>query len=407
MFLLIFQLVVKAVNGDKNTTKIIDIPLEVLLDIYEQLDMNSLAAVGKTHPYNLFVTQLIYQNKYNVEMFNVNGSKIFDKTNVNSTHELDRLLNTFETFAPLITKLNLNFYNIHFNAKQIERFNQHISKYLADSLIDVQIEHFKDKHLNGLIGLHKVENVRLAHGSIKTNLNVIFPAMHRLDPKFMRNILPESIEHHFPQLQELTMEILSRTCSDKFERRIRLNPQLKKIDVWICTWPSLQMIKSLLPNLEQFYVTGFDGMTHIEDDIHFEHLKAFGIHGVESFPRNVDRVPIVFGNLEEIVCHEGGHKCFDIYMDNKKLKQIECGELNENQLQQIVEQLPYLETIKTWHRVQNETLAIDTFIRFIETGKRLKEVKASKIRDGICNAFYGRLNDWKCVEEEIYFVLSR
>lgn len=385
--------------------------MELLLIIYEQLDLNSLAALGKTHPYNKFVTKIIFQNEYNGEL-SVNGSTIFDKTDSNNTSELDGLLNTLEVFGPLITKLNLNFYNIHYNENNFERLNEHINRYLADSLIEIQIDYFEDKHLKGLTGLKKVENVRLAHGEINTNLNDIFPAMRRLDPQFMPQTLDVTFEYTFPHLEELTMEFMSWTSSKKFERRIRLNPQLKMLNVWVCAWSTLKMINDLLPRLERFYVTGFDNWSTVYDEIHFDKLKAFGVRAVQGFPRDMTKVPIVFGNLEEIECNEEGHKCFDIIVANEKLRKIECGQLEQDQLQQIVEKMTHLEVFHTWHPVPNELSAIDSFSRIVELGERLKEVKAWKRLDdfqefSICDKFYERLNDWTCVEENTHFVLSR
>lgn len=61
------------------------------------------------------------------------------------------------------------------------------------------------------------------------NLNELFPVVRELDIGKLRNISVANIEHHFPHLYEMYFEDDLTTDSPLFERRLRLNPQLRSI----------------------------------------------------------------------------------------------------------------------------------------------------------------------------------
>lgn len=105
-------------------------PFEVLLDIYEFLDRNSLTNVAKTHPLNLGAAEYIYRNKYAIETFDIRGVKVFDGIWHNDNNNLDAVLNSLEVFGHLITKLRLNYSD--FDNKQRDRLNQYIKNYTTN-----------------------------------------------------------------------------------------------------------------------------------------------------------------------------------------------------------------------------------------------------------------------------------
>lgn len=285
-------------SGDK-PRKLSDLPLEILLDIYEDLDASALASVARTHPYNWDAADIVFKNKYALQTFDVNGEKLI---NANETFEFNALLNSLELFGKHITKLKLDYRS--FNDEQIQKINQHLVAYSADTLIEIELKGCNDELLKELAGLFgNIEVVRLASGNLNSddiNLNEIFPAMRHLDLIFMNYYTPKTIEHHFPHLTE--MRVREATCETAF----RLNPQLLNLEVLLIDWNSLRLISQILPHLQRFTYINAEVDDRFEGDvIQFEQLNAFiskSYFGLYGFPRELEGGPIVFGNLEEMEC---------------------------------------------------------------------------------------------------------
>lgn len=248
----------KAVNATNNTTKITDMPLELLLDIYEDLDVNSLTNVAKTHPYNWNAAAIIYRSTFAIEAFDIHGEYVFQDTfswildRENKSKEFESMLSSLQMFGHLITKLKLNYR--HFTDEQQDRVNQYLNDYITDSLVEIELSHFTASDLSHIAAkLKSVKTAKLSNGNVTSHVNLseIFAAVRTLDITFMHQVPESCFEYNFPNLEEIMMELSVETASQAFERRVRLNPQLRVIELWNCEWQGLRVMSELLPNLEK------------------------------------------------------------------------------------------------------------------------------------------------------------
>lgn len=401
----------KSLKSNKSTT-ITDMPLELLLEIYEQFDLDDLTNVAKIHPQSQMAAEMIFKLKNSTGKFTIKSKQINKakfKPNYDIPVEFNKLLLTLKMFGHLITKLKIN-YN-YFHGKQSEMVNEHLSKYVADSLLEIELKECNDADLKGLTGSFKnIETVRLRHGRLNsnsTNLSEIFNSVRSLDVRQMFALSPATIEHHYPQLHEMKMEFMLPVDSPHLERRLQLNTQLRSLYIFGCNWQALRMISDILPDLERFEFTFDDKMEVQGGDIHFENMKVFQMKLIQDLPESMHRIPIVFGSLEEITSMEmSTDQWFDVIIRNKNLKKITAGRFNDQQLHRIAEDLSNLEEFYTEYDIESSG-DIDAVVRFIKSGKQLKRATFSNSNEDICGAISERLPpDWmfRRDEENLIFV---
>lgn len=411
--------------------KITDFPFEILLNIFEDLDLNALANVAKTHPYNKRVAKYVFDHQLSKEVFNVNGYKTIDghwTENSKNPFDFNSMLNALEIFGQSIASITIDYGC--FDDEQSERVNEYLTKYVVDSLFAIELMNFHDKKLAGLRGpFSKVDFVHLRFGIIDLNdikLNQIFPGVRSFDLNQMRESYSSCFEHHFPNLIEMETEFVRRNNADltKLRRRLQLNPQLRYLIVNGANWEFLQMISEHALRLEYLGFDTFDGtsldqandnvisyiyrffeMKQHKFNVHFEHLKGFGISSAE-FSHSLQRIPISFGKLERFQCFESTEKWFDIFIQNKHLTKITVGELNDEQLQRITEELTNLQEF--YMRYDFQINDVDKVVQFIGANKELKKVDFSNENVDACDLVLRRLEGcWRCVKDGFFYVFVR
>lgn len=395
-----------SIKKPSKSTTITDMPLELLLDIYEAFDLDDLINVAKSHPHSQIAAEIVFKKKYSIKKFTIKSKQINRakfKPNYDIPIEFNKLLVTLKMFGHLITKLKIN-YN-YFHEKQSELMNEYISKYVADSLVEIELKSCNDAEFKGFTRpLNNVEIVRLRHGHVKsniTNLSKIFRSVRRLDIRQMFALSPATIEHHYAELQEIKMEFMLAIDSPHLERRLRLNTQLCSLYISGCNWQALRMISEILPNLERIELTFDDKMEAQGGDIHFEKMKVFSMKLMQDLPDSMLRIPIVFGQLEEIVCIEPIGQWFDVIIQNKQLKKITVARFDNEQFQRIAEELSNLEEIHMTDYDIASSGDIDSVVRFIEMAKHLKRATFSNSNADICGTISERLpHDWMFMREK-------
>lgn len=369
--------------------------------------------MAKTHPYNRRAAEFVFNDKFASKFFEINGKTFKRKefhVGFNYTFEFDAMLNALEMFGHLMTALRLQY--DYFTEVQSERINKHVTKYTKDSLIVIEIRSPFDEYLKGLSGpFRRAEIVKLQNGEVKSKtlfFNTIFPAVRDFDLSSMSFVSPESIEHHFEHLEQMSVEYMLPTTNPTLERRLRLNAQLKVLTIFEVNWTNLRMISETVPRLQRLNLLGFNDVSPFQgDDIRFEHMKVWNMKKVCFFPAHIDRIPIVFGHLEEITFDRPVDKWFNVVIQNKKVKRITTGELNDEQLQQLVENLPSLEDISTSYVAKTRD-AVDRILRFFEMGKRLKKATFSNMNAQVWSEILAKLPvHWNVTEERSHFIFNR
>lgn len=422
-----FQVVAK--SSDRQM-KITSIPFEVLLLICEQLDLDSLANLAKTHPYNQRAANYIFEHEFSAEkdVFTVNGYKFHgEQCRLKNPFEFDSMLNTLEIFGQSIIGITIDY--TAFNLVQSKRVNEHVSKYVVTSMLVIELMNFHDVQLDGLRGpFERTEFVHLRYGVINSNdikLNDIFPAVQSLNLNQMFKPYSSAFEHYFPHLVEMETEFVqNKQDLANLKRRLQLNEQLRYLVVKGGNWDFLKMISKHGTHLEYLGFEMFDGTSRFEEeesafsffyrlfkgsepeaDIYFENVKDFGISMERAFPNTLERIPIKFGGLERFQCYGSVEMWFDVIIQNQNLKKLTIGELSDEQLHQIADKLPMLEAFCMRYNFQFNDL--EKVIGFIEANKKLKRVDFSNGDIEVCNVISQRFGfSWRCelVNEFYVFV---
>lgn len=376
--------------------------MELLLEINNNLDLNDLANVAVTHPYNQRAAAVTFNDKYAGQQFVIDGQYLHGKS-----FYYNCTLNVLKAFGHLITDLRINY--MFLNSQQVEEVNNHLSEHLADSLINLDLGYFFLSNLITLTGPFRVEHVRIRIGEIDyVNFLELFPMARSFDLTLATFMSPNCIEHHFPHLDEMRVEITMNNDAPELQRRLQLNPQLRKLGISTGNWNGLKMISENAPNLEYLDFAEFRGESQFDGNvIQFKQLKVFQANHFTHIPHSMTPIPIVFGSLEEIECFRPYSKWFDVIIQNPHLKRIVSGEFNDQQFQRIAEELTSLEDFTTGYNV--ETIDnIANVVQFIETCKTLKKLRFYRSEPEICSAIHERLDrEWSLISAKTGSVFFR
>lgn len=384
------------------------IPFELLLSIFEFLDLNSLANVAQTNRFNREAAGTVFKSQFLKSGFTLNGQTILYDRYSNNPNQFDELLNIIAAFGHLITKLSLDYYT--FDEEQKVAINRQVTKYAAHSLIEIDLKNCQEKDVFGLTGpFTRAKVVRLRDGFIGAMLHInfseLFPLVSSLDIESMLFVAEACVKQHFPYLKEFKMESATIALST-IEERLQLNPQLRKLSVTGSNLDTLSMISKNAPKLEHLLFRGFYGRDKYQgDEIHFQSLKSFDLTSKVDFPVHFDAIPIVFDELEEFSCDGSYDKWTDVIVRCKFLKKITFHQFFYENLQRIVLELPSVEEIlvknqRIWHD------DVDTAIKIIEMCKQLKRFTISLGDFDDCRARAVNLNNWEiiAVNRSVVFV---
>lgn len=370
--------------------------------------------VAKTNSENRAVIEVVFKDYFSKNIFDINGVKL-DSNYVKRTNSLDfdTLLEVFRYFGHLITKLRV-YYN-YLNAMQRKTLNEHINEFSSQSLIQFELDHCYDSSLVGLTGpFTKVQTVFLRMGatlSNATNFRTIFPAIQYMNLAKMSSVQPATMEHHFPLMEYLIVERCLGTSGKKemdiLRRRLALNPQLRRITFSSnSNWQTLKIVSETLPHVEQIDAFGFKDDEYNGDDIHLTNVKVFKFNTIHCQPSHIPRIPLVFGNIEEILCNKPIERWFDIIIQNKNLRKITIGELNDKHLQRIATELTILDEFTMEFEKINQSII--NIVQFIETAKNLKRATFLKTDIDARNEILKRVKlEWKIISKDSRIVFIR
>lgn len=397
----------EAISSVRKPTTIRDLPFELFLIIYENFDLAELNALSKLHPFHQRVAQVVSIKKFDKKKFliNKNGLTVTDNNgNSENINKIRAAYSALEIFGHSIKNLVIDYGN--FTDFESIMINERLTKCLANSLVQIELLNFTNEKLKELMGpFNKVEYVLIPQNSVQSeefNLLQIFPTIRGLLVNNFEYFSPAVVEHHFPHLEHI-LEYCGGNFSGKIQRICELNPQLWRLRMDQQNFNDLKLISELLPNLRQLQIARIVDSSQFEgDDLHFPNLVSFETW--KRFKANVQRIPIVFGNLVEIRCHGREDKWFDVIMQNKKLKKITSSEFSIGQVQQIIEQLPNLEEF--WTRYNANTY--DAISQLIEASEQLKKVVFRKPASINRNEISERLqNKWEIVYEKDHIIYTR
>lgn len=392
-----------------------DTDLKLLINLYCEWDLEALSNVEVTNQNEQVALDTVFREKFLNGKFIIKAVKDSQKISLSSEtgevieeHVIDVILKVLKKFGNLITSLKLDYEGLDMNHRSA--INKQLSETCGKSLLEIELIHSDENDFVDLLGpFEKMETVQMRYGNLKSNtarFDQIFPSVCQLDLSTMHYVHPGFVEHHFIHLKNLIVEFIDTGDISTIEKRLQLNPQLQNVSLYQCNWNILKMMSKTMQNLESLELKGFnDFSTYEGDDIHFENLKIFRFRKFSALVKNIPKIPLVFGNLEEIACSKPMHLWLDIILENKNLKIVRTGEINEQQLFQIADELPNLEEFATGYNTYD---SINKVVRFIEKGKHLKRIAFWQSNFNSRNTIVEQLdNEWRIVEEGGRFVFIK
>lgn len=309
---------------------------------------------------------------------------------------IDCVLQVLKQFGHLITKLKIYYERI--SVRNCVKINKILSEYSFNSLEAITLNDIDADKLVGLTGpFEKVEIVNFRRPYMTTqvmNMSQVFPMARAIHSTSLLLQYPIVIEENLPYLEDTNIGSLLAE-STRVERQLQLNPQLRNLSVQDCNWTGLKMIRRNFPQLEHLSLFKLYGSSDIRNDvIHFENLKSFAISTFPELPDDLESVPIVFDNLEEIKSHGTIDKWIDIIVQNKQLRKITFGEISYEQFQRIIQELLLLEELWMVYRVDSMD-DVNNIVRCIENGKKLKKISLWYLDDLFAVAIRDQLSsEW-------------
>lgn len=375
------------------------------LNLYRDLDLEALFSIVANSQTEQVAFDAVFGETFsNFTIKVVKNSTKFSLSseleNVVEEHDLNLVLNVLKTVGHLIRTLKIDYGTLDVKPRSL--INQQLSKVCAKSLLEIEITHCNDNDFLDFLGpFEKVEKVKLRFGNLKEDsvrFDQIFPSVRRLDVGGMQYVHSGFIKHQFAHLKHLIVEFWDNENLSSIQKCLQLNPQLQSVSLYQCDWNILKMMSETMSNLENLELNGFnDFSTYIGDDIRFENLKVFRFKKFSALPKTISKIPLIFGNLEEMSCLKPMHLWFEIIIQNKKLKKLRTGEISQQQLFRIAEELPDLEDFATGYNTYD---SINKVVRFIKQGKHLKKVAFWQSNFNSRTEIVAQLgNEWKIVEE--------
>lgn len=358
-------------SADQSVKRIDDLPNEIILLIYENLDLNSLINVVKSYPSHRMVAGSVVKNTLNLKMVNFDRQRFHGSCREHAAEAFNSLTEILTIFGHIIETIRIDY--TYFDSVRIEQLNRIIDESNLESLFQIELKNCTETIFKSLPNRFKsVENVCLSGivNSDDINLNELFPEVRQLDINELSEISSANIEHHFTYLEEMHVEGGTTTDSPSFEQRIRLNPQLRSLKIASFTWHGLKQTSELLMNLEKLTVYHLKGEEQFDGTINFSNLKYFHL---KELPRSVERIPITCTTLEKLKTNYV-NRWFDVVIQNKNLREIICGDLTDEQFQRIGKEFPNLTKLHTSYEPSN-TDHIDIVLRFYEASKNLQRIR--------------------------------
>lgn len=406
---------VDAVDPPK-PVNILDLPLELLDDIFSKLDLSNAISVSKIHPYTRAIVDDMIRRMISNKTLGVTGSAYAIADKFPEYAEFQTILDLFENFGHHITKLNVH-YNQFVNETDQKTLNEYISKYAAASLkeIDFQFRYSRSHSpLDGLKGpfLH-VKSVRFQDGLLRSKFNFseMFPVINNLDVGSML-FATEDFTQHLPNLVRLTTPKGWGNDKQKlqlFEQMLKLNPQLLHLSTPECDWELLQNVNKIRPDLESLELSHyiFYGLENAAmSSLHFDNMKVLKFKASLMFGlrnENINRIPLKFRNLEEIEFNRKdlSDHWIDIMMENKKMRKVTAfNALQREHLERITDGLPNLEKF-TMGYGDTDPKSIEDIVGLMQRAKKLRKATFLRLGKTGCNEAAQQLNyKWETTVNE-------
>lgn len=409
-----------------------DLPAELRLEIFEQLGLKDWIHLIKVIPQdrqfmeNLFrsmlknhTTSMRFDCKPQKIRMHVGDIEIMNIANGNENDDFEEILEFFQHFGHFITKFRILDY-WYGDISLYEKFQQQIKKYVAESVIEFEIQfHWvydsrESRIKNLIVPYPNAEFAKISDVIVDAaTLQRAFPAVRSLDLGSAR--VDETLSHLSSSLKHFTVPRLwgsNYTTFDLFEQTLMLNPQITHLSIPDCNyWHIVQKLNELRPDIEHLefsHLAFWVYQVRRSQTLRFTNMKVFKCKASSILlpheAHSMDRIPLEFGNLEEIEFSNEDLTIHwvNIMMQNEKLRKVMAFDIvDRDNLQRIANGLPNLEEF-TMQYHQRHIEPIQNIVDFMQSANQLKKATFPKLGIEKCNEVAHQLiNDWKIEENDM------
>lgn len=397
----------KTAEGSDKKMKITDLNIICIEEIFEYLDLLNLMNVADSNKRLNIAARFVYRRKHGkkcvilMEFISDNRlkmeSKQFRLSGANDS------LQFLRCFGCVIS--DLRCYLINETLKTVDRLCFYINEYCAESLIKLGM---CGRGTDAIIFANNqrpfvnIETLVLTVCRLGTNVmqfNKLFPKMRNLTLSSNRMVENECNDMHFPDLRSLKYDLKPMYCGmliPHLENVIRLNPNLRSLEISYWDRELIPKISKYLPQLEEFKIfTLYDGKPNYGiDQLHFKSLKKFKCSQsniLSEFEFSCDQLEEIFLSDQKI------NNLVNFIEKNSTLKIIGLifYDLSNKDVLQLAKTLPPLSQL---NMCIQKKISVDEAIHFVNELKQIKEFSFKKDDDdrSIVNDLRARLGGiWK------------
>lgn len=388
-----------------------NLPVEILLDIAEHLDLRAIISFAQIHSHARSVVDKLMKKLLSNKPIKITGAERCLVRHAEERLNFGQILYFFRNFGHHLTHLTINGFG--YTNEQRELFLSYIRTYAAEYLKEIDFNFNQSfnplMNFNGSFPQAKTVCLKEVPTKIGSKIREIFPSCESLDVE-ESNLNNKLFAVNFPNLKGLVIPYAWGYYERDFDiinETLYLNPQIKHLSIYNSFWRMVQIFNEMRPDLESLNIKKLI-MLHSDDRSHtlrFPSMKKLKMLASRNggMQRGIDRIPLEFGNLEEIEFNREDliEHWIEIVLQNKKLKKIVTRDfLTNDQLERIENGLPKLETFLFIFDYNADMHATNETIRFLmETSYQIKEVSFNYLDEHYCKYLRDVLTEpWKPVE---------
>lgn len=355
----------------------------------------------------------LHHKQITIDLFE-NGPISSQTQNIFTIQHHDFVLKTLRLYGYLITKLTIHGYNLTY--EQITQIAHHIDRYSLESLTQLNLHHATDMLLQFTDPFTKLVNLRIAEIELDDSLqlNILFPALERLDVTIDNPGNLSSIVHHYPHLQHFGLNEIDWQREFHFvDRFVKANPQIRSfasdnllsfdsVELLTINWPQLEWLSLTdhmmdLPFYEPGVIVWFDSVKHFTLTINRRTDSIF-----EPFP-------LAFSQLDSIQLRSYAisDDLANFIVANENLRKISIPWTEPKRAVKLFKQLQNVNELnEIEYRVTPKAYATELIALMTDTGKYAKLQRVTVILSE--QSDYGYFEDdipkeWNIVENTTRF----